>query len=369
MNKKIKVLFVGAFSQPKGGITGGQLVACRSLLSSEISQYIDWITIDSSIESLPCPPVRTRIYKSLKRMLTLHYCLGVKKPHAALIFSASGLSLVEKGVMSLIIKIFRIPVIFAPRGSGVGRAKGILRSIFRFILSSNDMLLCQSKQWKDFYKEFTNLPETRISVLHNWIDTSVYREFPIPEERKIVNILYMGWMVKLKGIFDILEAIKRDRETFNNTRFIMCGGGVDLPNFTEKVSNSGILGLFEFPGWVEGTIKYDYLKNADIFVLPSYGEGMPNALLEAMISGKASIASRVGGIPDLITDREDGLLFNAGNIEELGQCLKILIFNRELRVKFGVRARTRALTNHSIETSWPKLLTYIQSVISTEYRK
>jgi hypothetical protein len=115
LNKKIKVLFVGAFSQPKGGITGGQLVACRSLLSSEISQYIDWITIDSSIESLPCPPVRTRIYKSLKRMLTLHYCLGVKKPHAALIFSASGLSLVEKGVMSLIIKFLESSYICTKR--------------------------------------------------------------------------------------------------------------------------------------------------------------------------------------------------------------------------------------------------------------
>ena len=97
--------------------------------------------------------------------------------------------------------------------------------------------------------------------------------------------------------------------------------------------------------------KLSYLQLADIFVLPSHAEGMPNSLMEAMTVGIASISTNVGAVPDLIEDQVNGLLFNSGDINALTCLLNQLMLSRELRESFATKAKEKIYRNHSIENA------------------
>jgi len=357
----MKVLFVGGFKKPQGGVMGGQVFASNSLLNSPLSEVITWIKVNTALDRLPLPSIQFRIYKSIIRILyySLKITMGVD---VALIFSASGLSMLEKGVMSIIARVFMVPVVFAPRGSEIGRVVGWKRKLYSFLLRRSTLIICQSEQWKKFYIELTGFNENKVAVVYNWIHLDEYVNMKIPRERKTVTVLYMGWMVATKGIFDLVKVVEMDRTFFTSTRFVLCGGGEDLEKFRIMVDKLGMSNLFEVTGWVEGEQKKSYLESADIFVLPSYGEGMPNALLEAMACGKACIATTVGGIPDMISNGENGLLYDAGNINAFQTCLKKMINNREARVVMGEKARERAKSVHDINIVWPQMLRYFQMV-------
>jgi glycosyltransferase involved in cell wall biosynthesis len=97
------------------------------------------------------------------------------------------------------------------------------------------------------------------------------------------------------------------------------------------------------PGFIPGAA--DYLKALDIFVLPSVKEGLPYALMQAMAAGLAVVATRVGGIPDLVGDGQEGLLVPAGDPTRLKTAIAALISSPELREKLGTSAQRKIGTN------------------------
>jgi glycosyltransferase involved in cell wall biosynthesis len=86
-----------------------------------------------------------------------------------------------------------------------------------------------------------------------------------------------------------------------------------------------------------------------VLVLPSYREGVPNAVLEAMAAARPAVATRVGGIPDLVEQDATGALFEAGDIDALTATLARLAADRESVVRMGIAARCRAIAAHSID--------------------
>ncbi|MDQ3644532.1 MAG: glycosyltransferase family 4 protein [Actinomycetota bacterium] len=95
-------------------------------------------------------------------------------------------------------------------------------------------------------------------------------------------------------------------------------------------------------GWLDETAKRAALERADVFVLPSTSEGLPVALLEAMAHGKAVVASRVGGIPEIVEDGREGLLVEPGDPQRLASALARLLEDRALARTLGAAARARA---------------------------
>jgi glycosyltransferase involved in cell wall biosynthesis len=92
-----------------------------------------------------------------------------------------------------------------------------------------------------------------------------------------------------------------------------------------------------------------YFQAADIFILPSQSEGMPNALLEAMACGLACIATNVGGVPDVIRHEINGIIINYGDNKELEDAIWKLINNEYMRIKIGEQALMLIKSNYSIE--------------------
>lgn len=359
---KLKVVFVGSFSKAKGGATGGQLFACLSLLNSPISQEINWIKINSSLKELPPPNAFIRSWYAFFRLLKFIWVITVGGADVALIFGTGGFSLLEKGVMITFAHLIKVPVIFAPRGGSIITKSVIKNKVLKFFLKRCDYVLCQSKRWKKYFYNLGGLKKSRLVVISNWIEVEQYKKISCPSARNAVKILFLGWMIKEKGIYDLLAFVKSNLENAGKMRFILCGGGSELDSFKSKVLELGLSNFFEIKGWVNTEEKFRLLNDADIFVLPSYSEGLPNSLLEAMAAGKAVVTTNVGGIPDVVKHRKNGMLFKAKDVHGLGRCLSELSSDRDLRIRLGKNARNTIVESHNIDSAWKRLFTLINSV-------
>ena len=149
-----------------------------------------------------------------------------------------------------------------------------------------------------------------------------------------IAVAFVGRLVPVKGIIYLAEAVKRlDVEGFKG-HFIIVGDGPERNKLEAlKLSNSKIHLL----GFKKDPIKY--LQAADMLVLPSLGEGCPNVILEAFACGKPAIASRVGGVPDLVQNGINGVIVQAKNPVELAEAIRLMASNPERLKTMGTRAR------------------------------
>jgi glycosyltransferase involved in cell wall biosynthesis len=352
--KKRRVLFVGSFiEKAKDGSVGGQMYACRSIIASDLNSYIDWILLDTTGESVPPPHVVVRLFFAIKRVFKFIFLLGFKKPESVLIFTANTPSIFEKGLMALIASFFSINVIIAPRGGPLDKEienNKLVRIFVQLVFNRATYIICQGRYWKSFFSKLVDKnKDSKFVVIPNWIDSSLYDIFKIKKrEDTILRLLYMGWIQEDKGVHDIFSAIKKLPLINRQLEFIFLGDGHSRQFFIEMTKNENLPFLFSFPGWVHGEEKLNYLANADVFILASHSEGLPNSLMEAMLCGIPSIATNVGSVSDLIINGETGILIEKQNIEQLADGINQLINNENLRAKFSIEGKKRILSNHSI---------------------
>lgn len=353
--KKLKVLFVGAFSHTKDGSVGGQLHACKTLIRSEIINKVEFVLIDSTMETLPPPKFIRRAYLALKRILSFLFKISTQSIDTAFIFTSSGSSFIEKGFMSVIASVLRVRTVLSPR-SGLLiddlRKSKIMRGYVKFVLRRCDVVLCQSDNWKHFYQELSQLPSSRFSVIKNWLDPEPYLGIPIKrEEKSRLNVLFLGWVEKNKGIYDIVTAVNNHQILGSNFKFIICGKGSELENVKDLVSKYALSDVFDFRGWVTGEDKLAILRKSHILILPSHREGLPNSILEAMASGCCVIASSVGAIPNVIEDKKNGILIDKSDVNQLADAL-LSLNSSQIRFNMGKKARETICNHHDINTVW-----------------
>jgi len=359
MDKRKKVLFVGSFqNKAADGSVGGQMFACRTLINSELKNLMDFILLDTTAESVPAPQVYKRIPKALNRVCTLVKSLITNRIDVAIIFSSSGWSLKEKGLMVIICKMFRVKVIFALRCGLIKDEvvrSSFSRSYLQRVIKKADVVICQGTSWQNFYTQFEPSKTDKFIIIPNWIDTNVYSK--VSDQRaknslhsgKAVKLLYLGWLEPFKGITDLLDVFEKLIKNGTKVEADVYGSGSLVDKIKQKVDESGLSELFRLRGWADEGIKLKAMEEADIFVLPSYREGMPNALIEAMAAGLPCISAEVGGVPDLISHKENGLVFSPGDQDKLYENISSLYNDSELRKSLGIKAREFILSNCSID--------------------
>lgn len=162
-------------------------------------------------------------------------------------------------------------------------------------------------------------------------------------------LLFLGRIEAEKGIFVLLEALATAKR--NGAQWqLVCGGTGDLGAARQCATRLGLSNEeVRFVGWVDGEAKRDWLRKCDMLVLPSFIENMPVALLEAFAYGKPVLATRVGGIPDIVLDGVDGFLFPPGDQSALAQLLTNSLESSANLKSMGVAARKKALLQYSPE--------------------
>ena len=160
---------------------------------------------------------------------------------------------------------------------------------------------------------------------------------PLPDGDE-VNFIFIGRVMKLKGIDEFLEAAKRTKEEYPNTNFYIAGF-IEEDEYKEKVESYGdtVIPL----GFINNIAEE--IKKCHCTILPSHGgEGVPNVLLESAAMGRICIGSRIPGTEDVIEDGKTGYLFEAGNVESLVKAIaKVMSLDRISRVDMGLAGRDK----------------------------
>ncbi len=183
------------------------------------------------------------------------------------------------------------------------------------------------------------LPAANVVMIPNGIQT---REFaPLPRERDAwVRLLFVGGMGKLKGERDLLRALQLAVARVPHLRVSLLGHGAE--SVAALCDEGGLRAHIEHLGPVPPAARARFFRAADFFVLPSYGEGMPMSVLEALAAGLPVLATNVGGIPELITHGVEGLLLAPGQVQELAERIVLLANDSQLRSQMGQAALTKA---------------------------
>jgi len=164
---------------------------------------------------------------------------------------------------------------------------------------------------------------------------------PLPEKQQVeanddfVRILFLGAIGKRKGIFDLLGIMVDNKNHFHGKIKLVIGGNGEISKLTQYISDNQLEPIVEYVGWVSGERKKQLLNECDVFVLPSYHEGLPISILEAMSYGKAIISTAVGGIPEIVKDEKNGYLITAGDTVALKRSIDRFIENKKLLNIFG----------------------------------
>lgn len=351
--RKINVLFVGAFKEKsKGGGVGGQLFACRTIIQSELSQTANWHLVDSTADTNKHIPIQKKLLKATQRMVLFLFFIITKKIDIVLIFTADGTSFIEKGTLALIAKIlFNKRVIIAPRSGYIVNDlsnKGFLSLYIPFVIKKCDYVICQSEIWKNLFQKLTEENNSKKFVtIVNWIPIEEYIEIPFVYSSEVPTILFLSWLERNKGVFELIDAVKKLKKDKLNFKLIIAGKGKDNDEIKKIICDEGLNEYIEMVGWVLGSEKKQLLEKTDIYVLPSYYEGYPNSLIEAMASGKACIATNVGSISEIIENNTNGLLITPRNSEELYEGIKQLIINKGIRLKLSKNARASVTKNNN----------------------
>jgi glycosyltransferase involved in cell wall biosynthesis len=177
-----------------------------------------------------------------------------------------------------------------------------------------------------------------------------------------VYFLFLGFIHPDKGIFDLLQVLHDHKAIMTNRLKLFIGGNGQVDRLQEIIEMGGLQGLVEFKGWVTGHEKDNLLQFADVFVLPSYYEGSPVAMLEAMSYGKPVISTTVGGIPEIVEPGLNGWLHSPGDHQALLNALLYYINEPENIKKHGERSFQIA-QHYYPETIVPQLRSVYSSLL------
>jgi glycosyltransferase involved in cell wall biosynthesis len=151
-------------------------------------------------------------------------------------------------------------------------------------------------------------------------------------------VLFLGALEAASGVFDLVEAVSALRPAVPDVRLMIAGEG-DRGAVARYAERLGIADAVRFTGWVGPSGKRALLENAAVFALPSYEEGLPMSLLEAMAAGVPAVVSPVGGIPEVVVDGVSGLFAAPGDVATLQRMLRKLLLDRRLGARIGAAAR------------------------------
>jgi glycosyltransferase involved in cell wall biosynthesis len=152
-------------------------------------------------------------------------------------------------------------------------------------------------------------------------------------------LIFLGNLIRAKGIFVLMDAFAQLFITHSSLHLIFVGDGEDRSGIEKRVSELSLNGRVHLVGRVPHADLRGWLSAGDVFVLPSYREGLPLAVLEAMACGRPVIATRVGGIPEAVEDGESGILVGMDDVEALAAAIALLVENDSARQSMGSKGR------------------------------
>lgn len=346
---KMKVLMVGPDRSVHGGISG----VVNNYYEAGLNRKIDLCYIGTMVEG-------NKFRKFLKAVnALLLFCLKVPFFQIVHVNVASDSSYYRKSFFIKVAKAFGKKIVIHQHGGDFptfydkqlnNKGKEQVRKTFAMA----DVFLVLSSEWKTFFSHIVQ--ERKIIVFPNTIRIPPAVEKQYGQHK----ILFLGRLCRTKGIEELLKAVEELSKEYPDLKLYLGGVWEDRELQLFAAANSScVIDL----GWITGKEKSKYLSECDLFVLPTYFEGQPVSVLEAMAYSCTILASKVGGIPQMIEDGQTGILLRPKDILSLKDGLRRALGDAKLCARLGTSARRKVEAEFSIEKSMEELLRVYESVL------
>ena len=361
---KINVLMVGNNPSVKGGI------------SSVMSQLLahDWSADSINMKFIPTYIEANSIIKMAYFIVAYIKILGImqkERPDLVHIHMSYKGSFFRKYAIHKLCKKNNVPDIIHLHGSEFEKwykscnkkkqekIKKLMRECAAFIVLG--------KRWKNVIKRIE--PKTKTYIIHN----SVHIPTEIVKWRKPFNILFMGILIQRKGLKDLLYAfskmIHKANIRDNEINLIIAGSGPQKFDLKELADKLEISSYVKFIGWVSGDEKEKLFKNCQILVLPSYNEGLPISILEAISFGMPIVATNVGDVSSALWDKENGFIIEPGNIDQLEISMLKLFQDKLMYRRMSRKSKKIAMYDFSDNIFFQKIKNCYYSVLESTLKK
>jgi len=342
---------------------GGMVTVIEDLQASRLARDADLVLFDTK--------KTTPEGRSFQQAVAARFWLWTRwwsalggRGTVAHIHTCSGLSFFLDGSLVLLARLRGVPVVLHIHG---GMFEDFLRSLgalpaalARFIARSASQVVVLSEGWRERLSPL--LRGARMTVVENGI--ALPAQPAARNSGEVPTILFLGNVSTAKGVQDLLDACAKIDRPY---RLVLVGGDDPAGSraaFAQQAARLRIQDRVDFVGPIYGERKHDFLRGADLFVLPSHAEALPMALLEAMAHGLPVVATRVGAIPSVIESGRSGMLVEARDVAGLASTLQTLLDDAALRRSLGDEARRVAHGRYSVDRAAGELMHLYRSVAS-----
>jgi len=326
---RVKVLQMGPALDVRGGVSSVEQLIC------------DYLPPYASIRHVATMNEGTKLARATvfaRAVYTLSRTLEGIDPTIVHIHFASRGSTLRKLILANMVLRARRPLILHAHGAGFDQFhRGLpvpVRNLVSRTLQQASVLIALSTQWRDFYVHECEVSPSQVVVLPNPV--RVPARVADRAGRAQVQFLHLGRLGQRKGGYDLMNAFAALPESVRaRARLVMAGDG-DVEGMQKLAAPFG--DRVRVLSWIDAHERDRLLAESDVFVLPSYAEGVPMSLLEAMAAGLPSITTPVGGIPDVFTHGAEGMMVAPGDAGQLRAAMTTFINDEPARLAAGKRA-------------------------------
>lgn len=329
----MNVLMIGVDKKSLGGML---TVAENYMNDDEFKKRTNLIYIPTVTNS----NILFKILFFIKAFIKIILVIKVKKIEIVHINMAEKGSVFREGLVLLISKALGCKTIIHMHGATIEEwYKRQKRSVKKFvykIFNNADRILVLGYIWKEF---MDGLVEDKSKVL------VVYNAVSVPKNNKYNinanNITFLGVLSQRKGIDDLLKAVKKIKDRLPKYIKVKLYG-VDIDGrINKKIEELQLNDTVEYCGWVTKDKQEECFSNTLVNILPSYNEGLPMSILETMAYGIPNISTNIAAIPEAISNGEEGILVEPGDIGAISSGILKMVFDKEIRKKYSENSYDR----------------------------
>jgi len=235
--------------------------------------------------------------------------------------------------------ITRAPLVVSLRGDDgyLARERHVWKLLTKWVIKQAAHLAPVSRELLDILKKL-GAPPAKCTLPRFGVDADLfYPRGNDPSGKNGINIVFVGSLVPKKGLQDLLMALSVPQ--LSEVQLTVVGGGTYADRLKALAKELGLFQRTKWMGVLSPPQVAQTLREAHVLCLPSYTEGSPNVVKEAMASGLPVVATGVGGIPDLVQDNVNGFLYDAGDVKALRNCIVSLVKSENMRNVFGKMSR------------------------------
>lgn len=360
--KQMKIVMLGADRSVKGGVSA----VVNNLYEAGLDRCVDLTYIGTMVDG----SAAAKLLKGFQALVRFLIALpGTDIVHLNM---AADASCYRKLIFMQIALWFHKKIVIHEHGGDFQgfyyeRCSEKRRSYIKKMLNRADLFLVLTNVWKDFFSDIVE--RDKIHVLQNAV--------PVPKTPKTDysshTAVFLGRLCPEKGVGELLDCVETVQKQIPDFHLIMGGfwenGTEELQKKAKELEAQGII---ECPGWVSAKQRSELFEKSSIFVLPTWFEGQPVSLLEAMAAGMCSLTTAVGGIPQTLgqtkweslpTGKDGcGVMVEAKNSQMLEKTLAELLADENLRRTIGTKARARVQESYAIDNYVNQLVHYYEQL-------